>query len=208
MARPTGCLWVRNELLQAKATARAGGLSLFGLRQRSVVWRCLTWGGAGHTGFARSDVCVGVSQTRLEFRSCFATTSHGWPPNAQPMMRGFHPWIRRALRALARAESRGECSLLVIRGGDVGCRIALPYDGTTLIGRGRNCAFRLGDYGVSREHCLAIRRDDQVLICDLNSTNGTYLNEIRITCAPLAPDDRLRLGDTVLQLVKQHITRT
>lgn len=50
---------------------------------------------------------------------------------------------------------------------------------------------------VSREHCLVRRRDDHVIVIDLNSTNGTYLNSQRLEPFreyTLAEGDELRLA--------------
>ena len=49
-------------------------------------------------------------------------------------------------------------------------------EGANVIGRGQEAQFRLPDTGVSRRH-LEIRWDGQVaLLSDLNSTNGTTVN--------------------------------
>ena len=46
----------------------------------------------------------------------------------------------------------------------------------TLLGRGTDCDLRLVDPGVSRHHAELRVEDDQVVLVDLGSTNGTFVN--------------------------------
>jgi pSer/pThr/pTyr-binding forkhead associated (FHA) protein len=47
---------------------------------------------------------------------------------------------------------------------------------------------------VSRLHCRLEAGDDHVTVVDLESTNGTFINDKRIDQAPIAAGDRLRVG--------------
>jgi pSer/pThr/pTyr-binding forkhead associated (FHA) protein len=52
-------------------------------------------------------------------------------------------------------------------------------------------------------HARIFARDDSVMVEDLGSTNGTYLNRRRITApAELQRGDRVKIGKTVLELRK------
>ena len=67
-------------------------------------------------------------------------------------------------------------------------------DGANVIGRGQDAQFRLPDTGVSRRH-LEVRWDGQVaLLSDLNSTNGTTVNNAPVQEWQLADGDVIRLG--------------
>jgi FHA domain len=67
-------------------------------------------------------------------------------------------------------------------------------DGANIIGRGQDAQFRLPDTGVSRRH-LEIRWDGHVaLLSDLNSTNGTTVNNAPVQEWQLADGDVIRLG--------------
>ena len=67
-------------------------------------------------------------------------------------------------------------------------------DGANVIGRGQDAQFRLPDTGVSRRH-LEIRWDGQVaLLTDLNSTNGTTVNNSPVQEWQLADGDIIRVG--------------
>lgn len=70
------------------------------------------------------------------------------------------------------------------------------------IGRADDNAIALDDEEVSRYH-VAIYRDDEsrIVIEDLNSTNGTFLNGKRIDAiVPLSRGDELWIGKSVLQV--------
>lgn len=76
-------------------------------------------------------------------------------------------------------------------------------EGANVIGRGQDAQFRLPDTGVSRRH-LEIRWDGQVaLLCDLNSTNGTTVNNAPVQEWQLADGDVIRLGHSEI-IVRVH----
>ena len=67
-------------------------------------------------------------------------------------------------------------------------------EGANIVGRGQDAQFRLPDTGVSRRH-LEIRWDGQVaLLADLNSTNGTTVNNLSVQEWQLNDGDVIRLG--------------
>jgi pSer/pThr/pTyr-binding forkhead associated (FHA) protein len=72
-----------------------------------------------------------------------------------------------------------------------------------VIGRGQDAQFRLPDTGVSRRH-LEIRWDGQTaLLSDLNSTNGTTVNNAPVQEWQLADGDVIRLGHSEI-VVRMH----
>ncbi|ETB12333.1 hypothetical protein O972_21715, partial [Mycobacterium avium subsp. avium 10-9275] len=76
-------------------------------------------------------------------------------------------------------------------------------EGSNIIGRGQDAQFRLPDTGVSRRH-LEIRWDGQVaLLSDLNSTNGTTVNNAPVQEWQLADGDVIRLGHSEI-IVRIH----
>ena len=67
-------------------------------------------------------------------------------------------------------------------------------EGANVIGRGQDAQFRLPDTGVSRRH-VEVRWDGQVaLLSDLNSTNGTTVNNAPVQEWQLADGDVIRVG--------------
>ncbi|AFR46705.1 DUF3662 and FHA domain-containing protein [Gordonia sp. KTR9] len=68
------------------------------------------------------------------------------------------------------------------------------HEGSNVIGRGQDAQFRLPDTGVSRRH-VEIRWDGATaMLTDLNSTNGTTVNDLQVNTWELADGDRIRVG--------------
>jgi pSer/pThr/pTyr-binding forkhead associated (FHA) protein len=91
----------------------------------------------------------------------------------------------------------GEPRLLVKRapGQQEGAAYDIPSYGATL-GRGR-VEIRLDDPFASSRHARIFREGPVVVIEDLGSTNGTYLNgELLTGPQPLHDGDRIRIGDS------------
>jgi hypothetical protein len=70
-------------------------------------------------------------------------------------------------------------------------------DGDLVLGRGDRAEIRLEDPFASSSHARVYEQGNIVVIEDLGSTNGTYLNEELLqTPRPLHPGDRVRIGDS------------
>jgi hypothetical protein len=70
-------------------------------------------------------------------------------------------------------------------------------DGDIVLGRGERAEIRLEDPFASSRHARVYEQGNIVVIEDLGSTNGTYLNEELLeTGRPLHPGDRVRIGDS------------
>ena len=66
-----------------------------------------------------------------------------------------------------------------------------------VMGRGDQAEIRLDDPFASSRHAQLIRQGGIIVIEDLGSTNGTYLNEELLSGPqPLHPGDRVRIGDS------------
>lgn len=73
--------------------------------------------------------------------------------------------------------------------------------GSLLVGRLPECDVMIDDGLVSRMHARISVRDNAVIVEDLHSTNGVYLNGVRIThSALLREGDRLLIGTTEASL--------
>jgi pSer/pThr/pTyr-binding forkhead associated (FHA) protein len=75
----------------------------------------------------------------------------------------------------------------------------LKADRTT-IGRVEDNMFQIAEASVSSHHCEVLLRGKDVVIKDLDSTNGTYINGEKITESVLQPGQTLRLGNVELSL--------
>jgi len=71
------------------------------------------------------------------------------------------------------------------------------------VGRAVGCQITLDDDTfVSQLHARLFRRDGQLFVEDLGSTNGTFLNRRKVSAAvPVKRGDHLQVGKTVLELV-------
>lgn len=89
--------------------------------------------------------------------------------------------------------------LVVLSEGFTGRSYELKVDKTT-IGRVDDNTFPIAEPSVSSHHCEVLLRGTEVLVKDLGSTNGTYINGQRITESVLKPSQILRLGQVELRL--------
>jgi pSer/pThr/pTyr-binding forkhead associated (FHA) protein len=89
--------------------------------------------------------------------------------------------------------------LVVLSAGMAGRSHELKVDKTT-VGRVEDNTFQIAEASVSSHHCEVLLRGSDVVIKDLNSTNGTFINGERITESVLKPGQILRLGQVELRL--------
>lgn len=68
---------------------------------------------------------------------------------------------------------------------------------TEVIGRHNDCRIRIPDASVSRQHCEISVKDGRVLLRDLGSSNGTFVNRKRVAQTELAAADLLNIGKFV-----------
>jgi FHA domain/von Willebrand factor type A domain len=98
-----------------------------------------------------------------------------------------------------------EQPVLVITGGPGSGRVFSLSDlSATSLGRARANDIVLEDIAVSNEHCRIRLEDGAFVVHDLKSTNGTYVNERKVSHHPLAAGDVLKLGETSLQYRLDH----
>ncbi|MFO0734378.1 MAG: FHA domain-containing protein [Labilithrix sp.] len=92
----------------------------------------------------------------------------------------------------------------VVEGPDLGTELTLAEDNRRyVLGRAERCDLPLADEDASREHAAVVRKNGQVFITDLQSSNGVRLGEQRLT-----PDrdtvwraaTMVRIGQSVLAL--------
>jgi putative nucleotidyltransferase with HDIG domain len=76
---------------------------------------------------------------------------------------------------------------------------ALADGASVTVGRVGHCEIHIDDQAVSRRHCMLAVRGSEVVVTDLESANGTYLNERAIKSATARPGDLIRVGSTVLE---------
>ncbi len=84
------------------------------------------------------------------------------------------------------------------------CRLlALDWNGEEeelFLGRHGSCDVVLSDLSVSRRHARLLFRDGGWVIQDLESTNGTKVNDVLVGRCQLHPGDQIVLGDERLTI--------
>jgi pSer/pThr/pTyr-binding forkhead associated (FHA) protein len=99
-----------------------------------------------------------------------------------------------------------QVKLKVMTGSHAGTEIPIGGD-KFLIGRSESCQLRPKSDSISRKHCIIVIRDGRVLIQDLKSRNGTYVNEKRLPgdrAKILDAGDVLKLGKLQFEVVIEH----
>lgn len=105
--------------------------------------------------------------------------------------------------------------LVLLSEGFTGRACDLQVERTT-VGRLEDNAFQVSEPSVSSHHCEVVLRGNDILVKDLGSTNGTFINGERITESVLKPGQILRLGQVEMRLesgtaappVKKSLTQT
>lgn len=84
---------------------------------------------------------------------------------------------------------------LVVTAGNSRGRVIALQPGEWILGRDEQAQVQLDDSGVSRRHAkLVFSSDGRVVLLDLESTNGTFVNDSRVELAALHDGHRVRLG--------------
>ncbi len=96
-----------------------------------------------------------------------------------------------------------QVSLKVLSGTHEGKLIPIK-DEKFLIGRGDNCQLRPKSESISRKHCAIVQKDGRLLLVDLKSRNGTFINEKQVMpdrAKILKNGDRLRCGQLEFEVM-------
>lgn len=92
-------------------------------------------------------------------------------------------------------------TLRVVAGPQTGRLFTFDEHDTFMIGRSEDSHFCLPhDRYFSRHHCILEIAPPQAFLRDLSSTNGTYVNGIKVDTAHLRNGDRIQGGETVLEV--------
>lgn len=91
--------------------------------------------------------------------------------------------------------------LIVLQGANAGKEIKIPKE-QFVIGRGEDCHLRPKSDAISRRHCIVIVNQSQVVLRDLGSKNGTYVNGDRVEGdRVLKGGDHLKVGPLEFQVM-------
>lgn len=100
----------------------------------------------------------------------------------------------------ARRRARGDTAVVVVEPLEH-AGIVYPVEQHLTIGRSAACDVTLDDTFVSSQHARLSRTETGLMVTDLGSTNGTYVDRQRVTTPlPLRRGSRLQVGNTVLEV--------
>ncbi len=99
-----------------------------------------------------------------------------------------------------------KAKLVVVQGADAA---EIPLRLPTVIGRSRQAGVKVRTSVVSREHCQLFDKNGNIFVHDLESANGTFVNDVKIDKPTLlSADDFLTVGPVTLQVVYEPATKT
>jgi two-component system cell cycle response regulator len=100
-----------------------------------------------------------------------------------------------------RSTDEAACLVLIYPSGPMmGRRYTLDGD-ALIIGRGSDCDIVVDLDSVSRRHATIERKGGSILISDLGSTNGTYVNELLVEEQPLRDGDQVKIGNAIFKFL-------
>lgn len=76
--------------------------------------------------------------------------------------------------------------------------------GKNLLGRAAHCNIHIQNNGISKEHCEVHVYPDKMIIADLKSSNGTFLNGVRIQSATMRFGDKMGVHDVIFEVVPEQ----
>ncbi len=93
------------------------------------------------------------------------------------------------------------CMVLIYPTGDLlGKRFTLERE-ALLIGRTTECDIVVELDSVSRRHARIQREGHNIVVHDLGSTNGTYVNQIQIKTRVLCDGDQIKIGNAIFKFL-------
>jgi diguanylate cyclase (GGDEF)-like protein len=109
-------------------------------------------------------------------------------------------WVTAPDRLIS-ATRRDACVVHIYpTGPGMGARYALS-DSPMVLGRGNDCDIRINDHSVSRRHARIQPGADGYYAVDLQSTNGTFVNDVPASICKLKDGDYLRVGNCIYRFL-------
>src|SRR5580658_3529 len=94
-------------------------------------------------------------------------------------------WVTAPRRPVAKANGQNACLVQIYpTNSNMGQRYPLS-DSPVVLGRGEDCDVRINDHSVSRRHARIEPNPEGYFAIDLQSTNGTFVNDVPTDVATL-----------------------
>lgn len=105
-------------------------------------------------------------------------------------------------QAIEVGKERKSSCLIVIHGQNLGKRYNID-DEKLVLGRSDDADIKIMDGNVSRKHAEVVAEGDKIIIHDLDSTNGTFVNTERLKKAILKDGNLILIGNTILKFISR-----
>jgi diguanylate cyclase (GGDEF)-like protein len=116
------------------------------------------------------------------------------------MEKATETWVTAPDRLIS-ATRRDACVVHIYPvGPGMGTRYALG-EAPMVLGRGNDCDIRINDHSVSRRHARIQPGADGYYAVDLQSTNGTFVNDVPASICKLKDGDYLRVGNCIYRFL-------
>jgi len=109
-------------------------------------------------------------------------------------------WVTAPRRPVSKSGQKACLVHIYPTNSNMGQRYALT-DNPVVIGRGEDCDIRISDHSVSRRHARIEPTADGFYAIDLQSTNGTFVNDVPSDVATLKDGDYLRIGNCIYRFL-------
>jgi diguanylate cyclase (GGDEF)-like protein len=110
----------------------------------------------------------------------------------------------KTLKLKLREARKSEACLVIVLGKPLGKRFVLDSE-KMVIGRGAECQIPMLDSSLSRAHALVLKKDNgRFYVSDVDSTNGTYLNEQKLVpgkAVEVKNGDLLKMGNMIFKFI-------
>src|SRR4051794_4680256 len=103
-------------------------------------------------------------------------------------------WVTAPKRPVAATNQAAYLVHIYPTGPTMGQRYAINSN-PLVLGRWEDCDIRINDHSVSRRHARIEPQNDSIYAVDLQSTNGTFVNDMPTTRTRLKDGDYLRVGN-------------
>ena len=112
-------------------------------------------------------------------------------PKTDPLLDGIHDDDNAVVHA--GEVDPGEVMLVVRQGPEIGTRYTL-HGNSVSVGRVPDNDIQLDDFTVSRQHAVLVRENQDWILRDLGSLNGTYVNNERVDECVVRHGDAVQIG--------------
>lgn len=91
-------------------------------------------------------------------------------------------------------------SIRVLTGPQKGQIYDLKF-GKNIFGRGSECDLKVSSVGISKEHCEVHVYKDKMIVIDLKSSNGTFVNGVKVQNSKIGLGDKISLFDVIMDII-------